>query len=31
MPVKCLVAPLEFCFHADSYFRRRSIRDQKEG
>jgi sulfide:quinone oxidoreductase len=28
MPIKCPVAPLEFCFLADSYFRRRGIRDQ---
>jgi sulfide:quinone oxidoreductase len=28
MPVKCPVAPLEFCFLADSYFRKRGIRDQ---
>jgi sulfide:quinone oxidoreductase len=27
MPVKCPVAPLEFCFLADDYFRRRGIRD----
>jgi len=26
MPVKCPVAPLEFCFLADHYFRRRGIR-----
>jgi sulfide:quinone oxidoreductase len=30
MPVKCPVAPLEFCFLADSYFRRRGIRDRVE-
>src|SRR5260370_35340902 len=28
MPVKCAVAPLEFCFLADSYFRKRGIRDK---
>jgi sulfide:quinone oxidoreductase len=28
MPVKCPVAPLEFSFLADSYFRRRGIRDK---
>jgi sulfide:quinone oxidoreductase len=27
MPIKCPVAPLEFCFLADAYFRRREIRD----
>jgi sulfide:quinone oxidoreductase len=26
MPVKCPVAPLEFCFLADAYFRKRGIR-----
>jgi len=26
MPIKCPVAPLEFCFLADCYFRRRGIR-----
>src|SRR5438034_8510731 len=26
MPIKCPVAPLEFCFLADDYFRRRGIR-----
>jgi sulfide:quinone oxidoreductase len=26
MPIKCPVAPLEFCFLADSYFRKRGIR-----
>jgi sulfide:quinone oxidoreductase len=26
-PIKCPVAPLEFCFLADAYFRRRGIRD----
>jgi sulfide:quinone oxidoreductase len=26
MPIKCPVAPLEFCFLADRYFRRRGIR-----
>ncbi len=28
MPIKCPVAPLEFCFLADSYFRKRGIRDR---
>jgi len=28
MPIKCPVAPLEFCFLADHYFRRREIRDR---
>ena len=28
MPIKCPVAPLEFCFLADSYFRARGIRDK---
>jgi len=28
MPIKCPVAPLEFAFLADSYFRDRGIRDQ---
>ena len=28
MPIKCPVAPLEFCFLADWYFRRRGIRDR---
>jgi sulfide:quinone oxidoreductase len=28
MPIKCPVAPLEFAFLADAYFRRRGIRDQ---
>ena len=27
-PIKCPVAPLEFCFLADDYFRRRGIRDR---
>jgi sulfide:quinone oxidoreductase len=27
MPIKCPVAPLEFCFLADWYFRRRGVRD----
>ena len=27
MPIKCPVAPLEFCFLADSYFRERGLRD----
>ncbi len=30
MPIKCPVAPLEFCFLADDYFRRRGLRDQVE-
>ena len=30
MPIKCPVAPLEFCFLADSFFRRRGIRDRVE-
>jgi sulfide:quinone oxidoreductase len=30
MPIKCPVAPLEFCFLADAYFRRRGIRDRIE-
>lgn len=30
MPIKCPVAPLEFAFLADSYFRHRGIRDQVE-
>jgi sulfide:quinone oxidoreductase len=30
MPIKCPVAPLEFCFLADDYFRRRDIRDRVE-
>ena len=30
MPVKCPVAPLEFCFLADYYFRQRGIRDRIE-
>jgi sulfide:quinone oxidoreductase len=28
MPIKCPVAPLEFCFLADWYFRQRGIRDR---
>ena len=28
MPIKCPVAPLEFCFLADDYFRRRGLRDR---
>ncbi len=28
MPIKCPVAPLEFCFLADWYFRERGVRDQ---
>ncbi len=28
LPIKCPVAPLEFCFLADSYFERRGIRDR---
>src|SRR6185437_3423036 len=27
MPIKCPVAPLEFCFLADAYFRQRGIRE----
>jgi sulfide:quinone oxidoreductase len=30
MPIKCPVAPLEFAFLADAYFRRRGMRDQVE-
>jgi sulfide:quinone oxidoreductase len=30
MPIKCPVAPLEFCFLADSYFRGRGIRHRVE-
>lgn len=30
MPIKCPVAPLEFSFLADAYFRRRGIRDRVE-
>jgi sulfide:quinone oxidoreductase len=30
MPIKCPVAPLEFCFLADWYFRARGIRDRVE-
>jgi sulfide:quinone oxidoreductase len=30
MPIKCPVAPLEFCFLADWYFTRRGIRDRVE-
>ncbi|MEZ5215941.1 MAG: FAD/NAD(P)-binding oxidoreductase [Ilumatobacteraceae bacterium] len=30
MPIKCPVAPLEFCFLADWYFTQRGIRDQVE-
>ncbi len=30
MPIKCPVAPLEFCFLADDYFRQRGIRDRVE-
>ena len=30
MPIKCPVAPLEFLFLADHYFRRRGIRDRVE-
>ena len=29
MPIKCPVAPLEFCFLADWYFRERGIRDAR--
>lgn len=28
MPIKCPVAPLEFCFLADDYLRRKGVRDQ---
>ncbi len=28
MPIKCPVAPLEFCFLADAYFRQRQLRDR---
>jgi sulfide:quinone oxidoreductase len=28
LPIKCPVAPLEFCFLADWYFRERGVRDQ---
>jgi len=30
MPVKCPVAPLEFCFLADWYFRKRGVREKVE-
>jgi len=30
LPIKCPVAPLEFCFLADWYFRRRGMRDEVE-
>jgi sulfide:quinone oxidoreductase len=30
MPIKCPVAPLEFAFLADAYFRRRGMRDRVE-
>jgi sulfide:quinone oxidoreductase len=30
MPIKCPVAPLEFCFLADWYFHERGLRDQVE-
>ena len=30
MPIKCPVAPLEFAFLADSYFKERAMRDQVE-
>jgi sulfide:quinone oxidoreductase len=30
MPIKCPVAPLEFCFLADAYFQKRGIRDRVE-
>jgi sulfide:quinone oxidoreductase len=30
MPIKCPVAPIEFSFLADAYFRRRGIRDRVE-
>jgi len=28
LPIKCPVAPLEFCFLADAYFRQRQLRDR---
>ena len=30
LPIKCPVAPLEFCFLADAYLRKRGIRDRVE-
>ncbi|HEX6451334.1 MAG TPA: FAD/NAD(P)-binding oxidoreductase [Trebonia sp.] len=30
MPIKCPVAPLEFCFLADAYLRKRGIRDKAD-
>jgi sulfide:quinone oxidoreductase len=30
MPIKCPVAPLEFCFLADAYFRKRGIRGKTD-
>lgn len=30
LPIKCPVAPLEFCFLADSYFHERGLRDRVE-
>ena len=30
LPIKCPVAPLEFCFLADWYFTERGIRDRVE-
>ena len=30
MPIKCPVAPLEFCFLADWYFHERGIRERVE-
>src|SRR6266540_1271218 len=30
MPIKCPVAPLEFCFLADWFFRERGVRDAVE-
>ncbi len=30
LPIKCPVAPMEFCFLADSYFRERGVRDDIE-
>ena len=30
MPIKCPVAPLEFCFLADWFFRKRGVRDRVE-
>ena len=30
MPIECPVAPLEFCFLADSYFHERNVQDRVE-